>query len=242
VEAFLHRVKTHCGLVAANDQEAITMMINAAQPHIASFISNNYVLDVTTKDTIWELVKQRFAPTKFQYYEQFRNFKPQTSQSARDIGNELRRLYLGFLQLSADRVKICEDAIAPVLTAQLLEILPRQVAGVLRTKVLETPDITWEEILSTADNLRHLVVQKAPEQEKQKQLYRSMLTCKIHGQVGHDDAHCRLQNRTPSLQKSTNTFPLPRNIPAPFACYECGQHGHKAADCRNSKNANTGSF
>jgi hypothetical protein len=239
-DAFLARARVHFNLVRATDQEAITLLINAAQPAIAAFITENYNAGITDKETMLKAVQDRFSPNRFQYHEMFRTYKPQASQSARDIGNELRRLYLGFLQFSEELATTHTIAITPALCAQLLQVLPTTTAALLRTEILRKPDMTWEQVLQLADQMRQIPPQSVSAPATRPKAKH----CKIHNWGAHDDRECLTQRYSNSTWPNSDKrrWNKEERNRSEFTCYVCGLNGHAARHCpKQQENPNTGS-
>jgi hypothetical protein len=230
-DAFIARAKTHFQLVSASDNEAITLLVNAAQPPIAAFITENIQAGTTTKDEILRLVLGKFAPNSFQYYNQFSRFKLNPGQTAQEAGTELRRLYVHFLGYTKDQEVAHEDIIRRTVTARLLDALPLAAATTLRTELLREPAKTWDNILQLADHVLQ-VQPKSTATSTSATGRRERTLCKVHGLCTHTDAQCYSQ-KGGSQQANADQ------------CFKCYQYGHAARDCplatKKPGNAGTGS-
>lgn len=227
-EAFIARAKAHFQLVAPTDTEAVTLLVNAAQPPIAAFITEAIHGGTTAKDEILKLVLSKFAPNVFQYYHQFTRFKLSAGQTAQEAGTELRRLFTGFLNIPATQLPDHEEVIRKTVSARLLDALPLTAATTLRTELLRKPNTTWDELLELADH----VLQVHPNTGNTG---RDKPHCKVHGYRGHTDDQCsRQQSKGQNASQNTGT---PQ-------CFKCYQYGHTARDCpaiKKQGNATTGS-
>jgi hypothetical protein len=234
-EAFIQRAKTHFQLVRATDNEAVTLLVNAAQPNIASFLTQNIQAGTTARDDLLQLVLDRFAPNRYQYHQLFRAYKMSQAQTAQEAGNELRRLYQGFLSLPQDQLHLHEPVIRPTVTAQLLDILPPTTAAAIRTELLKQPDMLWDDILKLADQ----ILQVSPKHTQPRQTNqdagtkapRNQLHCSIHGYAGHSDATCKVQK----YQREQGAKPNQQYMHAAQGkvpiCFACGKEGHIAPNC-----------
>jgi hypothetical protein len=231
VDAFIACAKTPFQLVSASDNEAITLLVNAAQPPIAAFITENIQGGTTTKAKILRLVLGKFAPNTFQYYHQFSRFTLTPGQTAQEAGTELRRLYVHFLGYTKDQEAASEDVIRRTVTARLLEALPLAAATTLRTELLREPNKSWDATLQLADHVLQVnpktsATPSSATGRKEKTL------CKVHGLCAHTNAQCYLQ-KGGSQQVSADQ------------CFKCYQFGHAARDCplttKKPGNASTGS-
>jgi hypothetical protein len=166
-----------------------------------------------------QLIQDRFSPTRFQLYEQFATYRIEPNQTAHQAGNELRRLYLGYLQLQDQDVTQFEPVIGPTLTARLIDALPRYVANHLRTELLRNPNTTWPQVQTLADQFLQGNQTKAPAatQHKEKQL------CSIHGYCAHSDADCKTKQYRRQPIGDTRRYPT--------TCFGCGKPGHQVANC-----------
>lgn len=218
-EAFIARARTHFQLVSATDTEAITLLVNAASPPIAAFMTENIQAGVTTKEAIMKLVLDRFAPNPFQYHQQFRRYKLTPAQSAQEAGMELRRLYIGFLNISKADVPTYELVINKTVTAQLLDILPPSAAMALRTELLRQPDKTWDDIVQLADHVLQVAPKTTVNSGTAATGGRQFFNCKVHGRCGHTDAQCYQQKDASKQSRGTDQ------------CYTCHQYGHMTRDC-----------
>jgi hypothetical protein len=217
VDAFLTRARTHFRLAQTTDIEATTLLINAALPPIAGYISENVAGGVTQVEEHLRLIQQRFAPTRFEMYDQFMRFRLGTNQTAHEAANELRRLYLGYLQMSDADQATQEPAIHLALIGRMIDILPQFAANQLRTEILRTPTTTWEQVTQLADQ----ILQGARQRTSNKQ----RPYCSIHGYAGHTDTECKAQHHA-------KPNPLqPRPNPNSGPCFTCGKLGHIATDC-----------
>jgi hypothetical protein len=235
-EDFIDRARTHFDLVEATDTQAITLLVNAALPPIAAFITQNYRTGTTTIEPMLQLISTRFAPNKYQYYDQFRRFRLTKGQSAQDAGNELRRLFLGFLNLPADQITTGEAVIKETVTAQLLDTLPPNTAATLRTELLRQPTMSWTDILKHADQL----LQSTPHTTtSDKAKSRNQLYCSIHGYAGHANADCQAQlgHRANSSKPTPGTSNRPAQPPT---CFSCGKEGHMATHCPTTRHTPQG--
>lgn len=229
-DTFLERARTHFQLVKANDQEAISLLVNAAQPTIATFISQQFAAGITDIEHMLQAVQTRFTPNRYQYYRLYRTYKMHKGQSAQEVGADLKRLYLGFLQLAPTiDLTVHSIILTPTLTAQLLEVLPATTAAALRTELLKDPQISWEATLLLAEQQLQGSF-KATSSGDYRAEDKPRLSCTIHGQCGHNDAQCNQQRRGATHASS-------------IRCYQCHQTGHTSRDCpmRNQGNENTGS-
>jgi hypothetical protein len=229
-EAFIARAKAHFQLVAPTDTEAVTLLVNAAQPPIAAFITETIHGGTTAKDEILKLVLSKFAPNVFQYYQQFTRFKLSAGQTAQEAGTELRRLFIGFLNMPAAQLTNNEEIIRKTVSARLLDALPLTAATTLRTELLRKPNTTWDELLELADH----VLQVQPNTGNTS---KAKPHCKIHGYRGHTDAQCSQQQYQGHGKDMSQHPGTPQ-------CFKCYQYGHTARDCPAAKkqgNATTGS-
>jgi hypothetical protein len=211
--------------------------VNAAQPNIAAFLTQNIQAGVTTKAALLKLVLDRFAPNKYQYHQQFRGLKMLPGQTAQEAGNELRRLFLGFLGLPKDQQLTHEPVVRDTITAQLLDILPAAAATTIRTELLKQPEKPWEDILKLADQ----ILQVSPKPHKPANFdvgpktSRNQLHCSIHGYAGHADSNCNVQryqrehtNKPNQARGPTSSFKGP-------TCFTCGKEGHVATNCPTTR-------
>jgi hypothetical protein len=229
-DAFLERARTHFQLVQADDAQAITLLINAAQPSMAAFVAQQFAAGTNTIEAMFTALQTRFTPNRYQYHHLFHTYKMSKDQTAQEIGAELKRLYLGFLQLPAEIDLADHDiVITPTLTARLIQVLPTGIATTLRTETMKNTQMTWDEVLLLADQLLQGATKEAKNLDA-KQEGRSRSHCSIHGYGNHTDAQCYQQQRTGRQDTS-----------AP--CYQCQQIGHAARNCplRKKGNDNTGS-
>jgi hypothetical protein len=224
VDSFLDRARTHFRLIQANDAQATTLLVNAALPHVAGFISANVAAGVTTIARHMQLITERFAPTRFQLYDQFTAYRLEPNQTAQQAGNELRRLYLGYLQLPEQDIAQHEPVIGLALTARLIDVLPRHAASQLRTELLRNPGTSWDQVQQIADQILQGSQTRPPvsTQRPEKHL------CSVHGYCAHADADCRAKryHRQPSDQRQSTDQRRHQHF-----CFACGKPGHLAADC-----------
>jgi hypothetical protein len=221
VDAFIARAKTHFQLVRATDAEATTMLVNAALPPIAAYIAENVATGVATIEAHLRYIEQRFAPTRFQLYEQFTKYRMGPRQTAHEVGNDLRRLLLGYLQLPDADIPVQTPTINLMLIARLIDVLPRAAANQLRTELLRHPNTTWDMVQDMADQIcqgTNSGPQSANAGQQQKH-------CSIHGYAGHSNADCRQQ------QHDKQQLPNPASQRRQPTCFTCGRPGHVAADC-----------
>lgn len=228
-DAFLERARTHFQLVQADDAQAITLLINAAQPTMAAFVAQQFAAGINTMDAMFTALQTRFTPNRYQYYNLFHTYKMSKDQTAQEIGAELKRLYLGFLQLPAEVDLADHDVIiTPTLTARLIQVLPASTAATLRTETMKNQQMQWDEILLLADQLLQGATKEARNTDVQHN-GRTRPYCSIHGHGSHTDAQC-YQQRSDKQDSTTQ-------------CFQCNQVGHAARNCplRKKGNANTGS-
>jgi hypothetical protein len=221
VDAFLARAKTHFQLVRASDAEATTMLVNAALPPIAAYIAENVATGVLTIEAHLRHIEQRFAPTRFQLYEQFARYRMTPRQTAHEVGNDLRRLLLGYLQLPDADIPGQTPTINLMLIARLIDVLPCPAANQLRTELLRHPGTTWDMVQDMADQICQGTNgggQASNTNQQQKH-------CSIHGYAGHSNADCRQQQR----DKPQSPAPIGQRRQA--GCFTCGKPGHIAVDC-----------
>jgi hypothetical protein len=222
-ERFLNRIRSYLQLVRATDTQAITIILNAAQPNVAEFVAEQFQAGTITAAEMLTRLEERYTPNRYQYYDQFRQYKLTGTQSAREAGEELRRLYLGFQNLSATQAQPHEAIITNAVVARLLEILPAPTATAMRQKLLEDDNMAWTDILQQADRL-------LPTTPKPTTTRRDKAFCKIHGYRGHTDAECQAQGKGPTQGQSSERKPP--------VCYSCYQVGHTARDCPSHKKGN----
>jgi hypothetical protein len=222
-ERFLNRIRSYLQLVRATDTQAITIILNAAQPNVAEFVAEQFQAGTITTAEMLTHLEERYTPNRYQYYDQFRQYKLTGTQSAREAGEELRRLYLGFQNLSTTQAQPHEALITNAVVARLLEILPASTTATMRQKLLEDENMAWTDILQQADRL-------LPNTPKPTMARRDKAFCKIHGYRGHTDAECQAQGHGPPPGKSND-----RKQPV---CYSCYQVGHTARDCTSHKKGN----
>ncbi|MCO5762914.1 MAG: hypothetical protein NHG36_15610 [Chromatiaceae bacterium] len=218
VETFLARAQVHFQLVQPDDNQSILMLIGAAQPEIAAFASKQFQSGVATIADMIQAIKTRFTPNRFQYFYQFSHYCMKPNQTIREAGNELHQLYLLFAELEPDELIASERLITATVTATLLQIIPQNIAGMLKAEIFRNPDITWDTVLQLADRYHQERPAKA----------RSNATntpagprkhCQIHGVCAHNDTECR--NQRNQSQGTSQTA----------QCYKCWQFGHMANAC-----------
>jgi hypothetical protein len=236
-EAFIDRATIHFQLVGATDTEAVTLLVNAAQPNIASFLTQSIQAGTTTKAELLQLVLNRFAPNCYQYHHQFRSLKMAPGQTAQEAGNELRRLFLGFLGLNKDQQQTHEPVIRATVTAQLLDILPTPTAITIRTELLKEPGKPWEDILKLADQ----ILQVSPKPHKPatfdvgQRTSRNQLHCSLHGYAGHADSNCNVQRLQREQAHKLNQARGPTSSFKGPTCFTCGKEGHVATNCPSTR-------
>jgi hypothetical protein len=222
-ERFLNRIRSYLQLVNATDTQAITIILNAAQPNVAEFVAEQFQAGTNTTAEMLTRLEERYTPNRYQYYDQFRQYKLTGTQSVREAGEELRRLYLGFQNLTATQAQPHEELITNAVVARLLEILPSSTATTMRQKLLDDEHMAWTDILQQADRLLPSTSKPAPSR-------RDKAFCKVHGYRGHTDAECQAQGNGPPQSKFGDRKPP--------VCYSCYQVGHTARDCPSHKKGN----
>lgn len=231
-DAFVARARTHFQLITATDREATTLLINAALPSIAAFVTENVTAGVQSIDALLGLVQQRFAPNRFQFYEEFCRYRIPPNQSAKEAGNELRRLYLGYLQLTETEQELHAKIIGLALSAQFLAILPRHVSNILRTELLRQPETTWDQLQQLADQVLQGAHFSSKSTDTNSRQSNQQAFCSYHGYTGHSDQQCRRHQHRQRRSQSHST--ASNQSTTGVTCFTCGEPGHITPNCPTS--------
>lgn len=234
LDQFLDRAQAFFDIMQVTPANQLAHLINAAQPEVAQFAAELYRAGTTTTAEIVKALQQRFGLSRFQFFEQFQQTKIRPTDTIEQVGAELKRLYLKYLQFTEADFLLHEKAITPALLAQLLKILPTTTATQLRQEMLRDASTKWADILKFADNL--LSAQPLVNRPSRPR------TCSIHGQCSHDDRHCWQQKRSSSSRDPTTVKDDSVDTPR---CFKCNKKGHLANDCRSrslDQSATTGKF
>ncbi|MCO5762877.1 MAG: hypothetical protein NHG36_15415 [Chromatiaceae bacterium] len=234
-DQFLQRVRAHFDLIPHSNEQAINALLQAASDKLRTFIHAQRQDGVQDIGTMLTRLETKYTPNAYQYYDLYTAYKMPSGHTAQEAGTELRRLFIQFTGYTPAQVRTNEALITKVLAGRFLQVLPANVAAMLRTYLLENADRTWDEIL---DKANQLMPSNTTRQRTTAGTGRNNKYCSVHGYRGHSDAECYAQHGAPSDKSQT-----PKKA-TPVKCYACYKYGHTARDCPNQPstgNDNTGS-
>lgn len=227
VDPFLDRALTFFNLLSVDAAKQPALLMNAAQPIVAHFISELLTANTVDIDVIVRAVRRRFGFSKFQHLDQFRKVQFKVQDSIHHTGALLKRAYMHYLEFNETEFTHHENAIVPALVAQLLSIIPTFAANLLRQELLKEEDLSWETVIEFLDQV--LTSHQGTSQPKMtsRMGHNTMERppdrfCSMHGKGFHDDSRCRAQgfSRNENPHEGKNR------------CFRCNRGGHTVRFCR----------
>lgn len=206
-DSFLGRATTYFQLNQMDNDQAVTELLNAALPAMATFITEAHTDGVTQLTPLLAALRTRFALAPYQALHQFETYQMGKEQSVGEVAAELRRLYIRFLALPQAQVAAGEAVINKTVLNQVLKVLPGPVAVMARSHLSKDPTITWDVALVDIEAM--LLGHRAANSRMGCRNTRPTLgnqglldACRLPNHKNHTNAQCYTQARRRQQQQA----------------------------------------
>jgi hypothetical protein len=259
VTDYLKHADLFFALDHTEDELKVAHLIGKLTKEARIIVENLYHKGVNDYQVICEILLEQFEVSRFDRLVRFRDLKPGSGQNLLQYGAQLRAEYLKYILVSETDAEPMEPALLGALLEQLLTSIDPGISAQVRHKILDDPDLTWNDILKIAENYRqtHVTFRSPPSRPLTDRVgssrrtsgaisktfagpsyrpsaNRRSLFCEFHQRAGHSTEECHAKKVADEEEVST---------PAVGAtwqpkCFKCNQMGHYQRDCsQSSENA-----